>query len=66
MAAVSAPSLHGSSSETLVLLKASSRGPDFEPKKRDRFGGRKMAPLFVHFFQNYDKFLQHFGSRNHA
>ena len=50
MGAVSVPWLLASSSETLVLLKASLRGPDFESQKRARFGGRKTAPLFVNFF----------------
>ena len=50
MAAVSVAWLLASSSETLVLLKASLRGPDFDFKKRARFGGRKTAPLFGNFF----------------
>ena len=66
MAAVSVPWLLASSSETLVLLKASLRGPDFESKKRDRFGGRKTAPLFGIFFKTTTSFLQHFGSRIRA
>ena len=51
MAAVSVPWLLASSSETLVLLKASLRGPDFDFKKRARFGGRKTAPLFGIFLR---------------
>ena len=66
MGAVSVPWLLASSSETLVLLKASLRGPDFESKKRARFGGRKTAPLFGNFFKTTTSFLQHFGSRIRA
>ena len=64
MAAVSVPWLLASSSETLVLLKASLRGPDFESKKRARFGGRKTAPLFVNFCKNYDEFFATFWVQN--
>ena len=66
MAAVSVPWLLASSSETLVLREASLRGPDFESKKRARFGGRKTAPLFANFFKTTTSFLQHFGSRVRA